>query len=117
MDAIEIETVEQDGHTYRIAVYPDGDAPNPLEDPGELGRILGLDLRHANVDPEGVAAAMEGDPDAVPLSYFEHGRCLWCVAGELPASARCPWDSAALAGVWLPGAETLASARHYGGGT
>ena len=25
MDAMETETVEQDGQTYRIAVYPDGD--------------------------------------------------------------------------------------------
>ena len=30
---------------------------------------------------------------------------------------RCPWDSVAFAGVWLPDAETLASARNYGGRT
>ena len=53
----------------------------------------------------------------MPLSYYEHGLCLWSVAGELPAGARCPWDSVAFAGVWLPDAETLASARNYGGRT
>ena len=52
----------------------------------------------------------------MPLSYYEHGNCLWAVAGELPPG-RCPWDSVALAGVWLPDAETLTSARHYGGRT
>jgi hypothetical protein len=44
-------------------------------------------------------------------------QCLWSVAGELPAAARCPWDSVPFAGVWLPDAETLASARNYGGRT
>ena len=31
--------------------------------------------------------------------------------------ARCPWDSVSFAGVWLPDAETLDSARNYGGRT
>jgi hypothetical protein len=53
----------------------------------------------------------------VPLSYFEHGLCLWSVAGELPAAARCPWDSVSFAGVWLPDAYTLESAKPYGGRT
>jgi len=115
MDAIETETIEHDGCTYRITVYPDGDTPNPLDDWSEMGTILSLNRRHVNFDPAGVEDAIESNPDAVPLSYFEHGRCLWCVAGELPATARCPWDSVALAGVWIPDAETLASASHCGG--
>ena len=53
----------------------------------------------------------------MPLSYFEHGLCLWSVAGELPAACRCPWDSVGFAGIWLPDAETLESARNYGGRT
>jgi hypothetical protein len=117
MDVIETETVKQDGHTYRIAIIPDGETPNPLEDWSEMGTVLSLNRRHINFDPEGVADAIGNNPDAVPLSYFEHGRCLWCVSGELPALARCPWDSAGLAGVWLPDVATLASARHYGGST
>jgi hypothetical protein len=114
MDVIETTTIEQDGQTYRITVYHDSDAPNPLEDWDEMGTILSLNRRHVNFDPDGIDAAIEGNPDAVPLSYFEHGRCLWSVAGELPAVARCPWDSVPFAGLWLPDALTLASARNYG---
>jgi hypothetical protein len=117
MEAIEINTIEQDGHAYRISIYPDGDTPNPLDDWSEMGTILSLNRRHVNFDPDGVAAAIEDDPDAVPLSYFEHGPCLWAVAGELPLSARCPWDSVSFAGVWIPDTESLASAKHYGGST
>jgi hypothetical protein len=117
MDAIETRTVEQGGHTYRITIYADEDAPNPLEEWSEIGTILSLNRRHINFDSGGIEAAIGSNPDAVPLSYFEHGRCLWCVAGELPAGARCPWDSVAFAGLWLPDSETLASARKYGGWT
>jgi hypothetical protein len=117
MDAIETETVEHDGQTYRIILYPDGDTPNPLEDWPEMGTILSLNRRHGNFDPGGIEEAIEGNPDAVPLSYFEHGLCRWSVAGELPAGCRCPFDSVPFAGLWLPDAATLASARNYGGRT
>ena len=116
MDAIETMTIEQDGQTYRITVYHDTDAPNPLEDWDEMGTILSLNRRHVNFDPAGIDAAID-DPDAVPLSYFEHGQCLWSVAGELPPGARCPFDSVSFAGLWLPDAQTLESARNYGGRT
>ena len=117
MDAIDTRTVEQDGTTFRIRIYADEDAANPLEEWCEMGSILSLSRRHANFDPGGIEAALESIPDAVPLSYFEHGSCLWCVAGELPAAASCPWDSVGFAGLWLPDALTLESARHYGGRT
>jgi len=117
MEAIETQTVEHNGQTYRIRIYPDTDAQNPLEDWCEMGTILSLNRHHANFDPDGVERAIETNPDAVPLSYYEHGRCLWSVAGELPAGARCPWDSVPFAGVWLPDADTLASAKNYGGWT
>jgi hypothetical protein len=117
MDAIETRTIERDGLTYRIRIYPDPDVPNPLDDWSEMGTILSLNRRHINFDPAGVDAAIEHNPDAVPLSYFEHGLCRWSVTGELPAGCRCPFDSVALAGVWLPDAETLASAKSYGGFT
>ena len=116
MDAVETRTVERDGQTYRIAVYADAHAPNPLEDWDEMGGILSLNRRHVNFDPDGVEEAIN-DPDAVPLSYYEHGRRLWSVAGESPAAARRPWDSVGFAGLWLPDARTLESARHYGGRT
>jgi hypothetical protein len=39
---------------------------------------------------------------AFPLSYYEHGQCLWSLGGALPPGARCPWDSVGYAGliVW-----------------
>ena len=117
MDTIETETVVIGGQTYRMTIYPDGDSPNPLDDWSEIGRIISLNRKHRNFDPDGVQYAIEHDPDAVPLSYYEHGRCLWSVAGELPVTAQCPWDSVAFAGIWLPDAETLASAHPYGGRT
>jgi hypothetical protein len=117
MGAIATETVEHDGLTYRITIYADSDAPNPLRDTSQFGTILSLNRRHQNFDTIGIEEAMNGNPDAVPLSYYEHGRCLWSVAGELPAMFRCRFDSVDLAGVWLPEAETLTSARNYGGRT
>lgn len=117
MDAIETETFEHAGQTFRIVIYPDGDMANPLEDWSEMGTILSLNRRHRNFNRDGIEAAIRSNPDAVPLSYYEHGLCRWAVAGELPASCRCPWDSVPFAGVWLPDAETLASARPYGGWT
>ena len=116
MDALETTTIEKDGQTYRITVYHDTDAPNPLEDWDEMGTILSLNRRHRNFDPDGIDAAIN-DLDSVPLSYFEHGRCLWSVAGELPPGARCPFDSVSFAGLWLPDALTLESARNYRGRT
>jgi hypothetical protein len=68
MEAIETEIVERDGQTYRIRIYPDADAPNPLEDWSEMGAILSLNRRHINFDPAGVEEAITGNPDAVPLS-------------------------------------------------
>ena len=117
MQAIETKTVEQNGHTYRIRILHDPDPLNPLKDWSEMGTILSLNRRHSNFDPESVDEALRNNPDAVPLSYFEHGQCLWTVAGELPAGARCPWDSVEFAGVWLPDVQTLRSARNYGGRT
>jgi hypothetical protein len=117
MDAIETETTQHNGQTYRITIYADPDVPNPLDDWSEMGTILSLNGRHVNFDPDGVEDAIKTNPDAVPLSYYEHGGCLWAVAGELPAAARCPRDSVSFAGVWLPDAETVASARNYGGWT
>src|SRR4051812_40850869 len=112
MEAIETKTIEQDGQTYRIRIYPDTDASNPLEDWDEMGTILSLNGRHINFDPDGVDEAIRNNPDSVGLSYFEHGLCLWSVAGELPTACRCPWDSVSFAGVWLPDAETLESAKN-----
>jgi hypothetical protein len=117
MDAIETETIDQNGHTYRIAIYADPDASNPLDDWSETGTILSLDRVHRRFDSDEVESAIQKNPDAVVLNYIEHGCCRWAVVGEMPAGANCTWDSVAFAGVWIPDAETLASAKNYGGST
>jgi hypothetical protein len=68
MDAIDTQTFERNGRTYRVSLYHDGDAPNPLEDWDEMGTILSLNRRHRNFDPEGVEAAIDNNPDAVALT-------------------------------------------------
>jgi len=115
MDAIESRIVERSGQTFRVDLYHDPDAPNPLEDGDEMGMILSLNRRHRCFDPAGIEDAIESNPDVVPLSYFEHGLCRWSVADEGPA--RRLWDSVGFAGLWLPDDATLASARPYGGRT
>jgi hypothetical protein len=117
MEAIETTTIKQDFQTYRITIYADSDAPNPLEDWSEIGTILSLNRRHINFNPGRIEEAIGHDPDAVPLSYYEHGRCLWCVAGELTPVTNCLWDSVHFAGVWLPDAETLVAAGNSSGRT
>jgi hypothetical protein len=117
MEAISTEAVCHHGETFRITIYANPHAGNPLEDWGEMGRILSRNRRHANHMPGSVDELLEENPDAVPLSYYEHGLCLWRVAGELPAHLHCPWDSVGIAGFWLPDADTLESARNYGGWT
>lgn len=117
MNALHVETVNRNGIDYRISIYHDADPSNPLEDWSEMGSILSLNRRHGNYDPSGVEDAVESNPDAVPLSYYEHGNCLWTVAGGLPSYAQCRWDSVGFAGVWIPDADTLKSARNLGGFT
>jgi hypothetical protein len=117
MNAIETKTVERNGQTVRITIYADAYAPNPLEAWSEMGTILSLNSEHNNYDPAGIGEAIETNADAVKLSYYEHGLCRWSVSGELPAADHCPWDSVSIAGIWLPDAETLESAKPYSGRT
>lgn len=117
MNAIETKTLERNGQTVRIRIYADAYAPNPLEAWSEMGTILSLNSWHNNHDPAGIGEAIETNADAVKLSYYEHGICRWSVSGELPAADHCPWDSVSFAGIWLPDAETLESAKPYGGRT
>ena len=68
MEAIETETLEHNGQTYRIRIFHDPDAVNPLEVCVGMGTIKGLNRRHANFDPTGVEDAIENSPGAIPLS-------------------------------------------------
>jgi hypothetical protein len=89
-----------------INLWYDDMPENPCDYDG--WKVYSFSRRHGNFKhPED----LEGDDDftrkrkegfAFPLSYFEHGQCLWSLSGELPPGANCPWDSVSLAGfiVW-----------------
>ena len=87
-NAIETKTIAQDGQTYRIRIYPDPDAPNPLED-WRNGHDTEPEPPAHQLRPGRRRGSDRGNPDAVPLSYYEHGLCLW----QWPAS--CPPPAAA----------------------
>lgn len=110
-DAIKIE--HGPIHVY---VGPDFDAENPCDYDGwkaySFGRnhsnfvepdALGFD-EHGNVDGD-IALKMDAGL-AFPLSYFEHGACVWSIRGAGP---QCRWDSVDLAGllVWEQDEENL----------
>lgn len=98
-------------HGDRIAFYrvePDLFAENPMDDDESNGTIYSLGRRHNNYNPDKVYDAIENNPDAVKLSYFEHGQCRWFVAGSrAPAGVEFQFDGVEFAGVWIPNEEAL----------
>lgn len=86
-----------------MQIGQDETASNPCEDDG-VGMIRSFSRRHFNnIDPNEAVALMESDPDVIPLSYFEHGNCLWMVK-ELPTppGVEFRWDGVKFAGIWIP---------------
>lgn len=83
----------------------DEDCQNPCEDQDGMGHIRSFSNRHINnIDPQEAEILLESDPDIVPLSYFEHGQCLWDVCGGERIGG-CPdmrWDGVRFAGIWIP---------------
>jgi hypothetical protein len=88
-----------------VNIEYDQDTANPLEDSDGMGRIRSLNRRHINsITSQDELDELLKDKDAVTLSYFEHGLCLWDVQGGERISA-CPdvrWDGVGFAGVWTP---------------
>ena len=87
----------------------DSNASNPLEDWDETGTIHSFNRRHTNfIDPTSEqfeALQAEHGADLIPLSYYEHGQCLWFVVGsDTPAGVEFQWDGTRFAGVWVPDA-------------
>jgi hypothetical protein len=89
----------------------DPDSESPF-DWGTLGTLYTFKRNHLHFNVHEASAALESDRDAVPLSYYEHGNCLWDVAGG--ARIRCApdaeWDQVGLAGVWVPDDDTRGAA-------
>lgn len=109
-----IKIIEQGDKTYKIEVTNDEFTENPLESDDYLGEIWGLSNKHSNflaknkiILPEGselpdsyeecVALVRKQYPDAVALSYSEHGNCMWTTS-----QLQSDFDSVKHAGFWLP---------------
>jgi len=100
-DAIKVEH-----GPIRVHVGPDHDAENPCDLDG--WKAYSFSKRHHNfARPESLGFDEYGNVDgdialkmdaglAFPLSYFEHGSCMWSLKGAGP---QCRWDSVDLAGI------------------
>ena len=100
-DTIETFTVGR----CTVKIYIDQDPPNPMKDYDGEGIFYSFSNRHINsVSQEKAEEIMRTNKFWVPLSYFEHGLCLWDVQhGE--QIGRCPdmqWDGVSFAGIWIP---------------
>lgn len=103
-----------------VSTEYDPDGENPLEDWDGMGMIRSFSSRHHNsVRSQEEAEELLADPDAVVLSYFEHGRCQWGVRGSMGSMPDFQWDGVSTAGVWLPDEEArnhikITAAKAYG---
>lgn len=99
------QTVEHNGITYRLRIEQDDNCDNPFDNDEGLG-LFYSGHRHSGQREEARAIIeryLAGEePDAVLLSVYSHSGEHWSVKGELPATMQCPWDSADIAGVWMP---------------
>lgn len=87
-----------------VEIHYDEDAPNPLEDYDSEGKIYSFSTRHRyHINPDEVTG-LENSKYAVPLSYFEHGQCLWDVqhGGRISNCPDMRRDGVSYAGVWVP---------------
>ena len=99
-----------------VSVDYDPNPLNPLEDFDGVGRIIQLRRSTPQQDIELAENALANDPDAVELSYYEHGSSLWYVrerGGKFVLPDR-HWDGVDRAGVWLPDKSVLDSAETLG---
>lgn len=98
------ETTILDNHIIFVEIETDLDPENPCENWDGFGMIRSLSNRHINsIDYDEAKQILEDDPDAVALSYFEHGLSSWMVAGlPAPAGVEFQWDGVRFAGIWIP---------------
>jgi hypothetical protein len=89
-----------------VKISPDEDSYDMFADEDGNGQILSFNSRHSNFigyDKEEKIQDLLDNHEAVPLSYFEHGRCLWFVAdSKTPAGVEFVWDGREFAGLWIP---------------
>ncbi len=89
-----------------VTIQHDQDCENPCTSSDGVGFIYSASRRDHNYKSfEELQDIANTDADAVKLSYFEHGLCLWMVMGG--EKSRTPgvefqWDGVRFAGVWVP---------------
>jgi len=86
-----------------VTIAHDDSPMHPLDDCDGMGHIYSLSRKHESYNYAGVHEALNSNPDVVPLSYFEHGNCIWDVRGS--SMSNWPdfnWDGVDFAGVWIP---------------
>lgn len=95
-------------------VVADEEPLHPLNDCDGMGKILSFCTRHSAFDKEAIEKEM-GNKDKVMLSYFEHGLCLWGVAGTMNGTPDFEWDGVEHAGLWIPDNVLLDEAKELKG--
>lgn len=87
-----------------VSILPDSDQPNPCDEMDGFGMMHSLSNRHFNhITMEHAQSILEENKDAVRLSYFEHGNCLWMVSdAPTPPGVEFQWDGVRFAGLWVP---------------
>ena len=85
-----------------VTIEYDDSPENPSNEWDGFGKFHSLSTRHYNFN-EDCPQILKDDEDAVPLSYYEHGNCMWFTAdGPTPCGVEFQWDGVSLAGVWEP---------------
>ena len=88
-----------------VSIDYDQDTENPLSD--SFGKIWSLSHKHSNYkELSEVKKILKKNPLAVPLSYFEHGNCIWGVQGTLNGTPDFSWDGTHFAGCFDPNDDT-----------
>ena len=88
MNAIETQTIERDGQTFRLSIYPDPDAANPLTDWSEMGTHPEPEPPSRQFRPEG-RRTLNREQSRRRAAYLLRARPV-LVDGRRGTAPRCP---------------------------
>ena len=107
----EVSISDDSGLIAFASIDQDMESENPLDSNDGLGMIYSFSPKHQhslNLNLHKALVEQFGD-DVIPLSYFEHGNCIWAPLGELNSSPDFRWDGVCNAGIWAPDQSVLDS--------